>query len=28
MGFSSASALHRAFRRWTGHTPGSYLGTS
>lgn len=25
LGFSEASALHRAFRRWTGHTPGSYL---
>lgn len=28
LGFSEASALHRAFRRWTGHTPGSYLGPS
>jgi len=24
LGFSEASALHRAFRRWTGHTPGAY----
>lgn len=24
LGFSEASALHRAFRRWTGHSPGSY----
>ena len=25
LGFSEASALHRAFRRWTGHSPRSYL---
>ena len=24
LGFSEASALHRAFRRWTGHSPGFY----
>ncbi|HZE39241.1 MAG TPA: AraC family transcriptional regulator [Stackebrandtia sp.] len=24
LGFSEASAFHRAFRRWTGATPGSY----
>lgn len=27
LGFSEASALHRAFRRWTGLTPGSYVAT-
>ncbi|MEO9223151.1 MAG: AraC family transcriptional regulator [Mycobacteriaceae bacterium] len=25
LGFSETSALHRAFRRWTGHSPRSYL---
>jgi AraC-like DNA-binding protein len=24
LGFSEPSAFHRAFRRWTGGTPGSY----
>ncbi|MGH8793318.1 MAG: AraC family transcriptional regulator [Stackebrandtia sp.] len=28
LGFSEASAFHRAFRRWTGATPGSYRGTA
>jgi AraC-like DNA-binding protein len=27
LGFSDASAFHKAFRRWTGQTPGSYRAT-
>jgi AraC-like DNA-binding protein len=23
-GFSDASAFHRSFKKWTGHSPGSY----
>ena len=28
LGFSETSALHRAFRRWTGHSPRSYLSAT